>query len=398
MTQKTSKYRVAERLQGVKEYYFSRKLAEVAQRRLQGQDILNLGIGNPDLPPPPGVISALREDLQQPGAHGYQSYRGTAQLRAAYQAWYRDVYQVQLTDDEVLPLAGTKEGIAHLCLAYLQTGDVVLAPDPGYPAYSSAAKLAGARSLAYALPSPGDSEGQWLKNLTDLPGFEAARLMFVNTPHMPTGQCLSRGQLEQLTAFAKTHGLLLISDNAYNYYAPGGPQSMLTIPGARSVCVELNSLSKSHHLAGWRQGVLVGQPEVLQRALQVKSNLDSGQFRPLQRGASAALSTPPNWHNQRNELIAERREFATQLLVAMGLRVAPGQAGLFVWAEGTEVEASDYTDGLLDKAKVFLAPGTVFGPRGAGCVRLSLCSPLTTLQLAAERLEQAGFITQKPQP
>ena len=391
---------VARRLRGVEEYYFSRKLAEVARRRAAGEEIVNLGIGNPDLPPPPGVIAALAAAAQQPGANGYQSYRGVAGWRAALRRWYADVYDVELAETALLPLAGTKEGIVHLAMAFVDEGRALLHPDPGYPAYAAAAKLAGGRGVAYPMPTPEESDEAWVARIAAAAEGHSPTLLFVNTPHMPTGQVLTRGQLTALVAFAKTRGIVLVGDNAYNYYAPAGPSSLLSVPGALDCAVELNSLSKSHHMPGWRLGVLAGRAEVVAAALQVKSNLDSGQYLPIQRGAAAALSTPWAWHAARNATLRERRVIGEALLRALGCEVPAGQAGLFVWARlpaagtaegrataegGSTAEA--FADELLDRTGLFLPPGTVFGPGGEGHIRLSLCAPAEVLTAALGRVK-----------
>ena len=379
---------VADRLGEVREYYFSRKLREIAERRGAGQDILNLGIGNPDLPPPPAVAAALLGDLRQPGSHGYQPYAGTRRWRRALRQWYGERYGVTLGEEEVLPLTGSKEGIAHLCLAYLQPGRAALYPDPGYPAYAAAARLAQGRPLPYPMPEPDEAPAAWVQRVGAARGGEAPAVLFVNSPHMPTGQVLSRGHLEALVAFAKTHDCLLVSDNAYGYYHPDGPTSLLAVPGAREVAVELNSLSKSHHLAGWRLGALVGRPDVLAATLRVKSNFDSGQFRSVQAGGSVALTTEWEWHRRQLERIAGRRVVGEQLLAELGCEVAPDQHGLFAWARlpAGVGDAEAWCDDLLDRHLVFVPPGTVFGSGGAGHVRLSLCSPTPVLEEAIRRV------------
>lgn len=373
----------ADRLGAVREYYFSRKLREIGERRRAGDTIVNLGIGSPDLPPPPAAAEALRGDLTGVGAHGYQGYGGIPAWRSSLRGWYADAYGVQLADDEVLPLAGSKEGIAHLSLALLQPGRTVLHPDPGYPAYPAAARLAQADSLGYPLPYPGQSPAAWIDTLRQLAGDADVRLAFVNSPHMPTGQVLGDDYLAALAAFAKTRGAVLVSDNAYGYYHPAGPRSVLDVPGAREVAVELNSLSKSHHMPGWRLGVLAGRADVLHAALQVKSNLDSGQFRPVQAGAAAALATPWPWHATQLAEIAQRRSIGERLLESLGCEVPVGQHGLFIWAAlptGPFAHDSEgFCDAVLDATGVFFPPGTVFGPGGEGYVRLSLCSPREVL-------------------
>ena len=390
-----TRIQTARRIGGVAEYYFSRKLREIAARRTMGEDILNLGIGNPDLPPPPQAASSLEADLQREGAHGYQSYRGTPALRGRLLRWYAEDFGVRLADDELLPLAGSKEGIAHLCLGLLDPGTATLVPDPGYPAYAAATRLAEADALPYPLPRAGERPYTWLQRLeAALPSAADVRIVFVNSPHMPTGQVLSGGHVEALAAFAKTRGAVLVADVAYAYYHPDGPTSLLRQVAVREVGVELNSLSKSHHMPGWRLGVLAGRADVVTAALTVKSNLDSGQFRPLQAGATAALDAERAWHARRDARIAERRCFATDLLGALGCRVPENQHGLFVWAQLPEGAsgAEAFADRLLDEAGVFLPPGTVFGPGGEGHCRLSLCSPLDVLREARTRLAAAGLV------
>ena len=386
--------RTAARLGEVREYYFSRKLREIRVRRAAGEPILNLGIGSPDLPPPPEAVAALRRDVAEASAHGYQGYGGTPAWREALRTWYRAAYGVDLDDAEVLPLAGSKEGIVHLALALLEPGTAMLHPDPGYPAYPSAARLAQARSLGYALPAEGESPAAWAASLERLVGRADLRLLFVNSPHMPTGRVLGRDYLTALVAFAKTRDAVLVSDNAYGYYHPEKPTSLLALPGAREVAVELNSLSKSHHMPGWRLGVLAGRPDVVHAALQVKSNLDSGQFRPVQAGAVAALATPWAWHAAQLAEIAARRRLGGELLGRLGCEVVGEQSGLFVWArlptgfgEGSEA----FCDRVLEQSGVFFPPGTVFGPRGEGFVRLSLCSPRDVLAEAHARVGAVSF-------
>ena len=392
MRMHTATIATAQRLGDVEEYYFSRKLKEIARRREAGEDILNLGIGNPDLPPPPAAVSALTQNLSQPGAHGYQSYRGIPTWREGIRDWYARVYSVALDDSEILPLAGSKEGITHLCLATLNPGDAVLYPNPGYPAYAAAAQLAEATALPYPMPAPEEAGTSWVDRIADVCTDAQVKLLFVNTPHMPTGQVLQRGQLESLLAFAKTRGITVVSDNAYGYYHPDGPQSLLALPGAREVAVELNSLSKSHHMPGWRLGCLVGRADVVEAALRVKSNLDSGQFRPLQAAAAAAVATEMSWHAEQLTVNASRRKLGTQLLKKLGCDVPADQHGLFVWGrirsagDAPAVGTSErFCDELLDRTGLFCPPGTVFGGAGEGYVRLSLCSPASTLHEAARR-------------
>ena len=383
----------AARLGEVREYYFSRKLREIRDRRAAGEDILNLGIGSPDLPPPPAVVEALHRDVDSAGAHGYQGYGGIPTWRGALAEWYRRAYDVALDDDELLPLAGSKEGIVHLALALLEPGRTLLHPDPGYPAYPAAARLAQADSLGYPLPVDDEPPARWRERLEQLCGRRQVGIVFVNSPHMPTGRVLDEAHLTALAAFAKNRGAVAVSDNAYGYYHPAGPRSALRTPAFREVGVELNSLSKSHHMPGWRLGVLAGRADVLAAALQVKSNLDSGQFRPVQVGAAAALSTPWAWHAEQLAEIEARRSVGEGMLRLLGCRPLPAQHGLFVWAQlpdGRE-DSEAFCDDVLDEAGVFFPPGTVFGPGGAGCVRLSLCSPREVLAEATDRIARSSL-------
>ena len=397
MSNPTSSLRTAQRLDGVSEYYFSRKLREIASLQKSGVEVINLGIGNPDLLPPPAVAAAVLGDMTQPGSQGYQSYRGLARWRRALREWYASTYKVELSDENILPLAGSKEGIVHLSLAMLDPGSAVLYPNPGYPAYAAAARLAQADALPYPLPQSDTSPAEWIEHLSRIVEGRDARLLFVNSPHMPTGQVLERNFLTALVAFAKTRGIILVSDNAYSYYHPNGPQSMLSLPGAMDVCVELNSLSKSHHMPGWRLGVLAGSSDVLSAALQVKSNLDSGQWRPLQSAAAVALRAPKAWHAEQRAVIKDRRLFATSIFRSLGCTVPANQHGLFVWAAiPSEAGGSEnFADRLLDRARVFIPPGTVFGDGGEGFVRLSLCSPKPVLEKASDQLVDAG-LTHEP--
>ena len=384
---------LASRLGGVTEYYFSHKLREIAERKLSGEDIINLGIGNPDLPPPPAVLKALSDDLHQPMAHGYQGYRGTPELRQSLQTWYKSTYNVELNNHELLPLAGSKEGIVHLALAFLEPGKALLYPNPGYPAYAAAAKLAQAEALPYTMPSEGESAEHWITRIETIVGVQNVKLLFVNSPHMPTGQVLSKLHLKALIAFAKTNQIIVVNDNAYGYYHPHGPQSLMQLDGAREQVVELNSLSKSHHMAGWRLGVLVGRQDVITAALQVKSNLDSGQFRPVQRGASAALATSMSWHTEQRMELKERRVIGERILQSIGCTVPSGHHGLFVWANAPlHVDSSvNFCNDLLDATGVFIPPGTVFGDAGEGYVRLSLCSPKPVLAEALQRCSSSNL-------
>ncbi|MCW3087845.1 MAG: aminotransferase class I/II-fold pyridoxal phosphate-dependent enzyme [Sediminibacterium sp.] len=378
MTIATSK-----RLEGIGEYYFSQKLREIEELNKQGKDILNLGIGSPDLPPHPDVIKVLQEEAAKPNQHGYQNYKGSPVLRQAIADWYARWYSVTLDPaTEVLPLIGSKEGIMHICMTYLNEGDQALIPDPGYPTYSSAVKLAGGTPVVYEL----SEEHQWQ------PDFEAleeqdltkVKLLWVNYPHMPTGQLPNREQFEKLVAFGKKHSILVCHDNPYSFILNKTPMSLLSIPGAKEVVIELNSLSKSQNMAGWRVGMLCGAKERIDEILRFKSNMDSGMFLPIQLAAAKALSLGQDWYDSINTIYATRREKVFQLLTALNCEFSKEQVGLFVWAKipstyTTGYELSDY---VLYNANVFITPGGIVGKAGDRYIRVSLCASVEKLQEA----------------
>ena len=382
----------ADRLGTVEEYYFSRKLKEIAALRAAGHDVLNLGIGSPDLPPAPAVVRTLVEAAQQPNVHAYQSYVGLPELRAAIAAWYARWYAVTLDPaDEVLPMIGSKEAIMHLSMTYLQADDVVLVPDPGYPTYQAVSRLTGAEMRTYVLRS----ENNYQIDLEALRAQDLSRvkLCWINYPHMPTGRPADAAVLSELIALAKAHNFLLVNDNPYSHIGTDKPFSILQLPGARAVAVELNSLSKSHNMAGWRMGMLVGKAELIQPVLRFKSNMDSGQFKPAQLAAITALELGADWYAAQNATYARRRRSASRLLEQLGGTVEPDQQGLFVWAR----VPARYTDGyalsdvVLDRAHVFITPGGIFGAAGNAYLRISLCAPEPTYTAAAERLAAAGW-------
>lgn len=381
----------ADRLQHVQEYYFSRKLAEVRALQAQGRHIINLGIGSPDMAPSAETVQALAQSAQQAGSHGYQPYNGTAKLRQAIQAWYQRQYQVELQEQEVLPLAGSKEGIFHISMAFLNPGDKVLVPNPGYPAYAAAARLAGAEAITYTL----EEENGWLpqpEELEQLVAKKDVKVMWINYPHMPTGTAATIHTLEWLVELSQKHGLLLINDNPYSLVLhEQAPLSLLSIAGAKANCLELNSLSKSHNMAGWRVGMVLGQQEYLAAILAVKSNLDSGQLLPVQEAAVAALQNSHGWHSERNSTYAKRQQLAHLLLQELGCTYQPHQVGMFVWArvpeEVSDVEA--YLDELLYEQGIFLTPGKIFGSQGERYLRVSLCCPESQLQEAINKVKSS---------
>lgn len=377
----------ANRLGQVKEYYFSRKLREIAQMRAAGADVLNLGIGSPDLPPHPAVINQLQQTSALHDHHGYQSYQGLPALRDAFADWYDRYFKVSLhAQTEVLPLIGSKEGIMHISMAFLNPGDEVLVPNPGYPTYRSATELAGGRIREYELSADQD----WYPDLEALAKQDLSRvkLMWINYPHMPTGTPAKLAFFEKLVAFAHEQEILIVNDNPYAFILNEAPLSILSVAGAREVALELNSLSKAHNMAGWRVGALVGSPDYLEIVLRFKSNMDSGMFKPLQLAAVTALQLPPQWYAAQNEVYTRRKEKAVALLQSLGCTISEGQVGMFVWAKVPEVAPDAYalSDQILTEQHVFITPGGIFGSAGEQYLRISLCSRVEVLQEAIDRL------------
>lgn len=385
----------ADRLQHVQEYYFARKLAEVRALNEQGKQIINLGIGNPDQLPSAATIEALHTAASSGTGHGYQPYTGIPAFRKAVAEWYGHTYHVDLTEAEVLPLMGSKEGIVHISMAFLNPGDKVLVPNPGYPAYSSAARLAGAEPVSYRL----SEENGWLpqeQELEQLVSEGGVKLMWINYPHMPTGTEATRQMLEKLLAFAHKHRILLVNDNPYSLVLPNqSPLSLLSIESAKDCCLELNSLSKSHNMAGWRIGMVLGQPEYLSTVLAVKSNMDSGMFLPLQEAAVEALRNDKEWHSARNQVYAARKVLAHQLLDELSCHYNPKQVGMFVWARVPDAitDVEGYLDELLYEAGVFITPGKIFGSQGERYLRVSLCVSADLLEEAIKRIKHHNLQT-----
>ncbi len=382
----------ANRLGQVKEYYFSRKLREIAQLRASGADVLNLGIGSPDLPPHTAVIAQLQQTSSLHDHHGYQSYQGLPALRDAFADWYDRFFSVSLhAQTEVLPLIGSKEGIMHISMAFLNPGDEVLVPNPGYPTYRSATELAGGVTRNYDLKA---SNG-WLPDLAGLgkQDLSKVKLMWINYPHMPTGTAATRSFFEELVQFATQHQILIINDNPYAFILNDEPLSIHSIPGARSVALELNSLSKAHNMAGWRVGALVGAADYLQIVLRFKSNMDSGMFKPLQLAAVTALQLPASWYEAQNAIYAKRKQKAVALLESLGCEISDGQVGMFVWGkvpDGVE-DAYALSDQILAATHVFITPGGIFGSAGEQYLRVSLCSPVEVFEAAINRLANFKF-------
>lgn len=365
----------AKRIHTVEEYYFSRKLREVRGLVNAGKNIINLGIGSPDLQPPSVVVDALEESLNDEMAHKYQSYQGIPELRNAIADFYQKNYQVTLNaETEVLPLMGSKEGIMHISMAYLDEGDEVLIANPSYPTYTSVTKLLGAIPKYYNLQAAND----WLPNLDELEKQDLSnvKLMWVNYPHMPTGAKASKSFFEKLIVFAKKHQILIINDNPYSFILNENPLSILAIDGAKEVALELNSLSKSFNMAGWRTGMVMGKAEHIQHVLKVKSNMDSGMFYGIQKGAIKALSSSKEWFSQLNVIYEKRRKLVWEIATKLQCEFDKETAGMFVWAKlptDNTLSSEQFVDKLLYEKSVFITPGSIFGTQGEGYVRFSLC-------------------------
>lgn len=380
---------VAKRLNGIGEYYFSQKLREIDELNKAGRNVINLGIGSPDLPPHPDVIKILQEESAKPNVHAYQSYKGSPLLRKAISEWYQKWYNVQLNPDtEILPLIGSKEGIMHICMTYLNKRDEVLVPNPGYPTYRSAVKLAGGRCVEYKLREKNSYEPDFKElEKNKLP---KVKLMFVNYPQMPTGQMPNKGFFEKLVAFGRKHNILIVHDNPYSFILNDNPMSLLSIEGAKNCVIELNSLSKSHNMAGWRVGMLCGTKERIEEVLRFKSNMDSGMFLPVQLAAAKALQLGKEWHNEVNTVYRERREKVFELLQLLDCEFSKKQAGLFVWAKIPSTYKDGYvlSDEVLYKSNVFITPGSIFGSAGKKYIRISLCSPEEKFEEAIQRIKK----------
>jgi aspartate/methionine/tyrosine aminotransferase len=373
----------------VQEYYFSTKLKEIAAMQSRGIQVINLGIGSPDLPPSAETIAALSEAAQNPKNHAYQSYIGTPALREAFAQWYQTWYGVSLNPaNEILPLIGSKEGIMHIAMTYLEAGDEVLVPNPGYPTYRSASLLTGATLVDYELS---ESNG-WLPDLEALEqrNLSRVKLMWVNYPHMPTGAQATQAFFEKLVAFGKKHTILIINDNPYSFILNDHPLSILSVEGAKEVALELNSLSKSHNMAGWRMGMLAGNANFLADVLRFKSNMDSGMFLPLQLAAAKALHNPPEWYEKVNAVYRERQQKVFELLRLLGCTFSEQQQGMFVWARipATYTDGYELSDEILHQAHVFITPGGIFGSQGNGYIRASLCSDVSVFEESIRRVKQ----------
>lgn len=384
----------AERLSLVSEYYFSRKLKEVARLNAEGRDIISLAIGSPDMPPSEQTIDKLCEVARQPSAHGYQPTQGTPELRRAMSGFYKRFYDVDVDPDrELLPLIGSKEGILHVTLAFVNPGDEVLVPNPGYPTYTSLSKILGAKVVNYNLR---DDNG-WQPDFDELEELVTqktanCRLLWVNYPNMPTGAPARMETYERLVDFARRHQIVVVNDNPYSFILNSKrPLSILQVPGAKDCCIELNSMSKSHNMPGWRVGLCATNAEFIQWILKVQSNIESGTFRGIQLAAAEAYNNSDEWHRQANvETYARRRHYAEQIMDVLGCTYDPGQVGMFLWGRIPDIynNVEELTERVLHEARVFITPGFIFGSNGERYIRISLCAKEEKIQVALDRIRQ----------
>nr|AOE12665.1 aminotransferase [uncultured bacterium]CCF99951.1 aminotransferase [uncultured Flavobacteriia bacterium] len=378
--------KAAKRLDTVQEYYFSKKLRQVRGLAAAGKPIINMGIGSPDLQPPVEVLAAIKSSLNDPSAHKYQSYQGLPELRSAISEFYKNKFSVDTnSEDEVLPLMGSKEGIMHISMAFLNEGDKVLIPNPGYPTYTSVTKLVGAEPLFYNL----SNANNWQPNYKELEEQDLSdvKIMWVNYPHMPTGTNATLETFEKLVAFGKKHQILIINDNPYSFILNDNPVSILQVAGAKDTALELNSLSKTFNMAGWRVGMVLGNAAYISEILKVKSNMDSGMFYGIQKGAIEALQLPDTWFTVQNKIYEERRVLIWKLADKLGATYNKNATGLFVWAKIPEgKKAEEVTDAVLYDKDIFITPGTIFGSQGEGYIRFSLCVTTAKIKEAISRI------------
>ena len=383
------KIRPADRVSAVQEYYFSRKLKEVAQLNAEGQDIISLAIGSPDMPPSPQTISKLCEVASRPDAHGYQPTMGTPELRKAMANFYNRWYGVTLDPaKEIQPLIGSKEGILHVTLAFVNPGEKVLVPNPGYPTYTSLSKILGAQIVNYNLRE----DNGWQPDFDELEGMDltGVRLMWTNYPNMPTGGNARVETYERLVDFARRHGIVVVNDNPYSFILNDKPLSLLQIDGAKDCCIEFNSMSKSHNMPGWRVGMCASNAEFISWILKIKSNIDSGTFRGLQLAAAEAYNTnTPEWHHEANiATYRRRRDIAEEIMRVLGCSFDPSQVGMFLWGKIPDcyADAEQLTERVLHEARVFITPGFIFGTNGSRYIRISLCAKDEKIREALERI------------
>jgi LL-diaminopimelate aminotransferase len=389
------KVKPADRTNTVQEYYFSQKLRQIDQMRSAGADVINLGIGSPDQPPSDNTIRRLADEARKPNVHGYQSYNGSPALRKAFSDWYLKYFKVRLDpENEILPLMGSKEGIMHISMAFVNPGDVVLVPNPGYPTYSSVTNLVGGKLRYYEL----DEKGGWLPDLDKLEKSDLSRvkLMWTNYPNMPTGAKGSADFFRKLVSFSAGHNILLCNDNPYSFILNDDYLSLLSVDGAMETAIELNSLSKSHNMAGWRIGMVAGNRDYIRNILKVKSNMDSGMFLPLQLAAVEALSNPESWYDTVNKAYKERRKAAESIMELLKCNFDKNQVGLFVWGRIPDEigNCEAFVEEILNKAHVFLTPGFIFGSQGDRYVRISLCADNKRLAEARRRIKSLSHSNQ----
>ena len=380
----------AERLQNVSEYYFSRKLKEVAQMNAEGKDVISLGIGSPDMPPSETTIKVLCEQAQRADVHGYQPTVGIPELRKAMSNFYKRMYNVELDSaTEIQPLIGSKEGILHVTLAFVNPGDQVLVPNPGYPTYTSLNKILGSEIVAYDLLE----EKGWQPDFDTLEKMDLSRvkIMWTNYPNMPTGANATRELYEKLVDFARRKNILIVNDNPYSLILNKQPLSILQIPGAKECCIEFNSMSKSHNMPGWRVGMLAGNAQFVQWILKIKSNIDSGTFRPMHLAAAEAYNNSEEWHHEANYIVyRERRNLAEEIMQTLGCSYDPNQVGMFLWGRIPDhyTDVEELTERVLHEARVFITPGFIFGSNGKRYIRISLCAKKEKLAEALTRIKE----------
>jgi aspartate/methionine/tyrosine aminotransferase len=379
----------AERLNSVSEYYFSTKLKEVAEMNARGLNVISLGVGSPDLPPSEATVEALCKSAKESNTHGYQPYVGIPELRKAFADWYKKWFAVDLNPaNEIQPLIGSKEGILHISLAFLNPGDGVLVPNPGYPTYSSVSNLVQANLLTYDL----DENNGWQPDFEAIEKMDLSnvKLMWVNYPNMPTGASATPELFEKLVAFGKRYGIIICNDNPYSFILNDNRLSILQVSGAKDICIELNSMSKSHNMPGWRMGMLASNAQFVEWILKVKSNIDSGQFKPMQLAAIAALNNSEEWHREMNiDLYQNRRNVAEEIMKTLGCSFDTKQVGMFLWGKipSTFKDSGELADKILYDAKVFITPGFIFGDKGNQYIRISLCANEKILSEALERVK-----------
>jgi aspartate/methionine/tyrosine aminotransferase len=380
----------ANRLNTVSEYYFSKKLREIDEMNRAGKNVISLGIGKPDLPPSDETIRALNEEALKPDVHGYQSYVGIPELRKGFADWYQKWFGVTLNPvNEIQLLIGSKEGILHISMAFLNPGDGVLVPNPGYPTYTSVSNLVEAKVISYDL----DEKNNWQPDFEALEKMDLSnvKLMWVNYPNMPTGANATMKLVDKLVAFGKRHNIIICNDNPYSFILNENRLSILAAEGAKDICIELNSMSKSHNMSGWRIGLVASNPQFIEWILRVKSNIDSGMFRPMQVAAVQALNNSEEWHREKNiNVYAKRRGIAEEIMQTMGCTIDPTQVGMFLWGKipDSYADAGELADKILYGANVFVTPGFIFGDKGNRYIRLSLCATEKMLEESLFRIRK----------